>query len=113
MGEARKRALFEAVLNLTRDLVDRGMLVEAGFAAFIKVCYPHDLPTEQLRELRIAYMAGAEHLWFSVMNVMDDHQEVTDRDMLRAQHIDDELTAFRAELEQRARLATGRAKGKA
>src|SRR4051812_2230018 len=64
----------------TKGLVDQGKLIEAGFAAFKMMTLQHASP-EQIADMRIAFFAGAQHLWGSVMTMLDPGENETDADM--------------------------------
>lgn len=105
-----KRQLIEdAASDLTKKLTDEGKLIEAGFAAFAHYVIAKDAPVEQLREMRLAYMAGAEHLFSSIMNIMDPGEEPTDADMRRMSLIHTEIDYWRSQLSERVDPAQGRA----
>ena len=56
---------------------------------------------EQLHEMRLAFFAGAQHLFASIMSVLDPGSEPTDADMERMSNIDTELRAFIQDFELR------------
>ncbi len=95
-----KRMLVETI---TKKLVDEGKLVEAGWASLRVLTLPPDTPADQLREMRMAFFAGAQHLFGSIMGMMDDGEEPTAADMSRMDMIHKELQGFIAEMQ--ARLA--------
>ena len=100
------RAFLE---RLTRELADQGKLIEAGWVALRLNAIPLNAPGQQLHEMRLAYMAGAQHLFTSIMSMMDPGSEETDADMRRMDLINNELEAFRDEL----KLWVGKTKGSA
>lgn len=71
MGESKRRQIEQSAERLTKDLMDKGKLIEAGFAVFSYFVIPRDAPDIQVEEMQMAYMAGAEHLWSSVMSSLD------------------------------------------
>jgi hypothetical protein len=77
---------------IARKLVDEGKLIAAGFLA-VQVMHPGVTNTE-LERLRNAYFAGAQHLYASIMAIMDEDREVTERDLKRMEQIHEELTAW-------------------
>jgi len=91
--------------DLTGQLADSGRLVEAGFAAFVNVALgdPKKVPGYQLMALRDAYMSGAQHLYSSMMVMLDDDRsdEPTERDLRRMALIDREMMNYAAELKRR------------
>lgn len=79
---------------LSRDLNDKGLLIEAGFVSLRMAAYKRDVPEAQLRELRMAFFAGAQHLFASILSILDPGAEPTDKDMQRMAAIDQELKRF-------------------
>ena len=98
------RAFLE---RLTKQLANDGKLIEAGWVALRIQCIPHNAPAIQLQEMRMAYMAGAQHLFSSMIGMLDADAEPTDADIHRMDLIHRELEAFRSELE----LWTAQTKG--
>jgi hypothetical protein len=85
--------------RLTKQLADEGKLIEAGWVAMRLAVIPDNAPAVQLNEMRLAYMAGAQHLFSSIMRMLDPDPIETPDDMRRMDLIDEELDAFRQELE--------------
>lgn len=105
-----KRSIIEdAASELTKNLIDQGKLVEAGFAVFAKYVIPADAPPIQLTEMRLAFMAGAEHVFSSIMNILDPGEEPTDADMRRMNLIHRELDGWRGRLSERIQPTKGSA----
>jgi hypothetical protein len=102
--EQRLRFLTE----ITKRLTDDGRLIEAGFVGLQMVAIPSDASETQVREMRMAFMAGAQHLFASLLNVLDPGEEPTDADMRRIDLIATELDAFRQEMELRVSKPEGR-----
>lgn len=84
--------------KIAADWADRGKLIEGGWRAFVVVGGLTDAPEQQLNEMRKAYMLGAQHLYASIMGVMDPGTEPTDKDLRRMSLIHEELEAFRRSL---------------
>lgn len=80
--------------RLTKELADSGKLIEAGWVGLRLACDLHDAPADQLREMRMAFFAGAQHLMGSIMSFLDPGEEPTDKDLARMDLIDRELKAF-------------------
>jgi hypothetical protein len=93
---------------LTKKLADEGKLVEAGFAA-MQVIMLRGASEGQISDMRLAYMAGAEHVFSSMMSVLDPGEEPTDADMKRVELIYTELQRWREVLAARVARAKGRA----
>lgn len=84
----------EFLKKLTVKLTDDGKLLEAGWVSLRLACGLVEAPADQLREMRMAFFAGAQHLFASIMTVMDEDEEPTEADMRRMEFIDAELRAF-------------------
>jgi hypothetical protein len=105
----RRELIEEAGHQATKDLADRGKLIEAGFALFAHYVIAKDAPPEQLREMRLAFMAGAEHLFSSIMNILDPGEDSTAADLRRMDLISAEIDAWRGQISERVQPAQGRA----
>lgn len=96
----RKEAIRAAVDAVTRQLTADGRLVEAGFGAMMILVYPAGVDgnvagAARVAELRDAFMAGAQHLFGSMLgSLLDEDAEPTAADMDRMAQIDAELDAF-------------------
>lgn len=100
---ARREAIGKTADAIAGHYVDRGKVIEIGFAAMIEATYPEwkSMPKEQLHDLRMAFFGGAQHLWGSIMGILDPGSEPTERDMRRMDLIAHELEAFIEEFKQR------------
>lgn len=95
MGEAKRRRMIGQVVDaVTGDMADRGRLIEVGWIALRKMAMAPDATETQVTEMRMAFFAGAQHLFHSIMGVLDPGAEPTDRDLVRMDLIDSELRAF-------------------
>jgi hypothetical protein len=94
--------------QLSRRLADEGKLIEAGWVALRIQTIPLNAPEVQLQEMRMAYMAGAQHLFSSIMTILEPGQDETEADLTRMDLIHKELEVFRKELELRASRPAGR-----
>lgn len=92
------RAVHDAVV---KTLVDQGKLIEAGFAAYRAVMMPPDASDNAVSVARVMYMSGAQHLFASIMSILDPGSEPTAADLNRMSLIAAELEAFASELELR------------
>lgn len=90
----------EVIKQISIKLADEGKLMEVGWLSLRLACDLHDAPPDQLREMRMAFFAGAQHVFHTIMTIMDDDHEPTNDDMRRVSLINDELTAFIAEFEK-------------
>lgn len=98
MGEAKRRKLAEV---LSGALTDEGKIIEAGWRGLKSMAIAPDAPQIQLDEMRMAFFAGAQHLFASILTVLDPGEGITDRDLKRMDRISEELAAFSAEFEAR------------
>lgn len=84
----------EFLTRLSRQLTDEGRLLEAGWVSLRVACDLIDAPQDQLREMRMAFFAGAQHLFGSIMTIMDEDREPTENDLRRMDLINTELEKF-------------------
>ncbi len=94
--------------QLAKEMTDAGKLIEGGWRAYDMMILPKDEEVLK-RECRLAFMAGAQHLFASIMTVLDADREPTAQDMRRMDLIHRELEAIKPELELRARRTEGSA----
>lgn len=78
----------------TRELADKGKLIEAGFVGMRLACDLHNAPADQVREMRMAFFGGAQHLFSSIMSILEPGAEPTDKDLARMDLIHNELQEF-------------------
>jgi hypothetical protein len=90
----------ETLEKLTASLTDQGLLIEAGFSGFRALCISEGAPEQQLHDLRIAFFAGAQHLFSSIMTVLDPEDEPTAQDLGRMNKIHEELQRFSEQFSQ-------------
>ena len=83
--------------RLAREFADQGKLIEAGWIGLRIACKLEDAPALQLQEMRMAFFAGAQHLFGSMMSILEPDAEPTEKDMERMDLIDRELKAFIAD----------------
>lgn len=104
MGEAKRRrdeAIVGAAEEITRQLARTGKLVEGGFQSLRTVAMHKDAPPDQIREMRMAFYAGSQHIFSSLMVLVDPGHEVTDADMMMMEGIQKELDDFLTEFSAR------------
>jgi hypothetical protein len=106
MGEAKRRQLIDEV---TRKLVDEGKLIEAGWASLRMMAVAPDAPQVQLDEMRMAFFAGAQHLFGSLMSFLEAGEEPTETDLKRMDAIHKELGEFIEQFELRNSRTGGHA----
>lgn len=87
--------------SMTRELMDKGKLLEAGWVGLRLAAIPLDAPAVQLDEMRNAFFAGAQHLFSSMMTGFDADSEPTADDLRRVDLIETELQDFIRDFEQR------------
>jgi hypothetical protein len=97
----KTKQVEEIATGVTKKLADEGKLIEAGFAAFAHFVIPKNAPLVQYTEMRLAYMAGAEHTFASIMNMLDPGEDPTTADLRRMDLIAQELDVWRSKLAER------------
>jgi hypothetical protein len=85
------RAIVDAV---TREAIERGLIIEAGWCGFQAMVLPKGAPPAQQRDMRMAFFAGAQHLLGSLMSCLDPGAEPTDADHRRLHLVKSELDEF-------------------
>ena len=85
------RALVD---QLTTHLSDEGRLIEAGWVAFKAQCLHKHAQPEQVHDMHLAFFAGAQHLFASIMSILEPGAEPTDNDLKRMDLIHKELVLF-------------------
>lgn len=85
--------------RLHRDLVDRGLLMAAGWVALRLNYIPRDASRQQLDDMRHAFFAGAQHVFATVYHMLDDDREPTVDDLRRMTVIAGELDDWVKEFE--------------
>ena len=86
--------------RLTTQLTDEGKLIEAGWVSLrLHAISPSAGPT-QLREMRLAFKAGAQHVFASIMTVLEPGNEPSTNDLRRMSLIEAELAAVAEELKR-------------
>jgi hypothetical protein len=93
-----KQTLRAVVERATRELMDKGLLIEAGFTAF-RIMKLEGASPAQVNDMRVAFFAGAQHLFGSLNSGLEKDAEPTDADLRRMENIFNELQMFGAELE--------------
>lgn len=93
--------------QLSRKLADEGKLIEAGWISLRVQAIPLNAPAVQLQEMRMAFMAGAQHLFSSIMTILEDGLMETEADLTRMTLIHEELGAYVKELELRLKKPSG------
>lgn len=99
----------EVVDRLTRELVDNGRLVEAGWISFKLMVVPTNASQVQLDEMRNSFFAGAQHLFGSITTMLEAGEEATETDLRRMSQINTELDEFLQRLKLRVEQPRGSA----
>lgn len=95
MGEAKRRSNTTPELEkLSKELTDKGGLIEAGWIGMKFAAFSPDAPAAQVAEMRAAFFAGAQHLFGSIMTILDPGDEPSAADLRRMDQIDAELREF-------------------
>jgi hypothetical protein len=94
MGEHRRKKISAIAEEIAKRMSDEGKLIEAGWVSLRMLAIPDDAPQVQVDEMRMAFMAGAQHLFHSIIGILDPGEEPTDRDLKRMELINAELMAF-------------------
>jgi len=94
MDEAMRRRLDADINKLMKKASDDGRLIEVGWLSLRLASVASDAPQVQIDEMRNAFFAGAQHLFASIMGVLDPGSEPTDADLRRMDLIHHELQAF-------------------
>jgi hypothetical protein len=104
-----KAIIDEVARRLTKEFADKGRLIEGGYAVFEHLVIAKDAPDIQKSEMKLAFMAGAEHLFSSIMATLDPEAEPTMADMHRMNLIQKEIDEWRAKISARVEPAKGHA----
>lgn len=89
--------------SVERQLMEKGLLVEAGFAGLRALVIAKNAPELQVQEMRLAFFAGAHHVFNSIITALDNGDEVTEADLRIMNNLSDELESFRSEWESRVK----------
>jgi hypothetical protein len=90
------------LVALQKELIEKGKLIEAGWISLRIAVIDKDASPLQLEEMRNAFFAGAQHLFASMLAVLDPgSEEPTANDLRRMELIADELQAFIDEFSKR------------
>lgn len=83
--------------KITKSLADQGKLIEAGWQCYRLLCLKMQ-PHETRDDLREAFLAGAEHVFSSIIGMLDPGTEETDADLHRMDRLHAELETVRKTL---------------
>lgn len=98
--------------ELIKRLSDQGKVIEAAFPGLRlgeHPLIPHGATADEIENAKLIFMAGAQHVWASMMCMLDPGEEPTARDVLRMALIDAELGDWTERLKLRVWKAEGTA----
>jgi hypothetical protein len=102
MTDKINREQFLHLVNeTTKKLADEGLLITAGWVGFQMMVLPANATPAQINVCRMAFMTGAQHLFSSMLAIMDPGTEPTEKDLHKMDLIDKELEAFAREMHRR------------
>ena len=84
----------EAVIKFINLLMKQGKIIEAGWMGLKIAAINPEAGPIQLKETRMAFFAGAAHLFSSMMVGLDEGDDVTEPDVHQLNMIDAELREF-------------------
>lgn len=87
--------------EIAKDWIEKGKLIEGGFRVMRQLML-RDMDHSSKEAFEAAahkiFFLGADHLFSTIIRVMDDGHEPTDDDMKRMTLLHEELAAFRLSL---------------
>jgi hypothetical protein len=92
--------------ELLKKLAAEGKIIEGGWAGY-RLIMDQRAGEVQINETRIAFFAGAQHLFASIMGILDPGREPTQKDLEQMSLIAKELENFAEEYKRKHGL-TGR-----
>lgn len=102
--EIDERTVKQLADELARNLTDEGKLIEAGFVALCSMAMRPDTTKDWREESRMVFFARAQHVFASIMSILDPGEEPTEDDMRRMSLIHEELDRFRHQLMHSLRM---------
>lgn len=95
--EARRREAQALHDRVAKEWADKGQLIEGGWEV-LKRFSLQDCGPVQLDEMRKAFFLGAQHCYASVIGMLEDGQDPSEKEMDRMMLLHQELDAFRRSL---------------
>lgn len=97
--------LAALVAQVTKECIDEGLLIEAGWQSMRTMVLSPAAPEIQVSEMRKAFFAGAHHLFVSILATLEDDGtgEPPPGDFDRIEMINKELNEFAEELRREVR----------
>lgn len=106
---SKAKFLGDVVTHIGKQSADDGKLLEIGWLAYEATCIPPGTAPERMKEMRLCYFAGCEHLFSMIMGILDPGSEPTARDLSRMAKISAEVDFWRSVLEASFRPTQGNA----
>ncbi len=94
--------------RLARQLIEQGSLIEAGWVSMRQLTLPQDTPKDQLEQMRETFFAGAQHVFGSMMTMLEAGDDPTSADLRRMKNIAFELEEFIKEYSRKHGLQSSR-----
>jgi len=94
INDKQREMIREIAKKLSCELADQGRLTEGGWKAFETMFLPTAVNEDQRHDMRIAFFAGAQHIFHTMVSIAEEGTEATPNDLSRFQKLDDELTEF-------------------
>ncbi len=86
--------LKELADRFAREATLRGEIVRAGWIGYNLLVLNKNAPAIQRAECEMAFFSGAQHLFGSIMQVLDADKDPTESDLKMMANIHAELQAF-------------------
>lgn len=104
--------IAELVNRLSATMADEGRLVDVGWSAYRVVMHDGLTPYDE-QALRYAFFGGAQHLFASLLGILEEGKDATRTDLKRVVLVHQELIAFGKELEGYVALHRTKTEGNA
>lgn len=85
-------ALIDSIMS---EWADKGQVIEGGWQAYVATSGLEKATDSQRKQFRDTFYLGAQHLFTSMISIMDVNAEPTEKDLLRMSLIAEELHGFR------------------
>lgn len=96
-----KRMDPELLRQFSQKLVDEGKIIAAGFEV-VKNTLGQGLPAAEIGRLQLAYFAGAQHVFSSIITMFEDGDGATEKDIERLTKMGMEIETINEVLEKHA-----------
>jgi len=81
----------DQILQMTKSFADAGLLISAGWVGCQAALTNESTPRATVDKLRDAYFSGCQHVFNSIMGILDPGEEPTEADLNRLTLLADEL----------------------